>query len=264
MEIYSIGVRVISGEQEWSKAINWELNELEPLTDDWDSKIISNSPYLVEEFIDGEEFACDGFWNSNGEVIITCIYRHPFASQTDVRDLVYYTSRQLMLEMLASTTSLLEKIGAKLSLRRFPFHLELKKSTKGTLIPIELNPLRFGGIALADLPEYAFGFNPYELFFTDEAPDWETLLVDENNSHTYVLVIGNVLPHYEAGKYLIDHKGFRSIFGNTLLNYLPSNSKVTTVFGVTYIRVDKFEDALAYLELDFDSFLRPHSSELVS
>lgn len=256
--IFSLGVRVVGGQQEWSEAVDGVLKELDAIGDSWDQRIISNTRFLVEDYIDGKEFACDGFWNSNGEVVITCIYRHPFANKRDVRHVVYDTSREIMVEMLESTMSLLEKIGSKVSLRRFPFHLEFRQSQDGTLIPLELNPLRYGGIALADLPEYAFGFNPYELFFTDAAPDWDRLLADESNSQTYAFIVGNIPPHYDADKYSIDQEHFCSVFGDKLLNYLPSIPEITTVFGVAYIRTESFEDTLAYLDFDFDSFLRPH------
>jgi hypothetical protein len=42
--------------------------------------MLSGACFLVEEFVEAEEFACDGFWDEDGKTVITGIYRHPFAS----------------------------------------------------------------------------------------------------------------------------------------------------------------------------------------
>ncbi|MGF1676952.1 MAG: ATP-grasp domain-containing protein, partial [Rivularia sp. (in: cyanobacteria)] len=146
-------------------------------------------------------------------------------------------------------------IGNKLQMRRFPFHFEFKFSN-GNLFPIELNPLRFGQVALPDITEYAFGFNPYDLFFADKAPDWNSLLGNSNYSQVYAFVLASLPEKYESKKHWFDQQSFCNTFGNKLLNYLPSNPEITPFFGVAHIVADKVEDVLAYLELDFDSFLK--------
>ena len=42
--------------------------------------MLNDSSFLVEEYVEGDEFACDGFWDANGKTVITGIYQHPFAS----------------------------------------------------------------------------------------------------------------------------------------------------------------------------------------
>ena len=256
----SIGIRTVHGQQEWAKAVDLVLAEIDQATEHMNPAMLSDSRFLVEEFVDGEEFACDGFWDASGKTVITCVYRHPFASDSDVSDTVYYTSKQVVAETIEATTRVMEHIGAKLGMRRFPFHFEFRKSSDGTLFPIELNPLRYGQAALPDLAEYAFGFNPYELFFADQAPDWDCLLTDAGLSKIYAFVLGSLRSHYETGKYWIDEDSFRNSFGNRLLSYLPSDPAITPFFGVAHIATDRLEDVLAYLHIDFDSFLRPSMS----
>lgn len=251
----SIGIRTIKGQQEWGEAVNSVLDDIDKAKKQMNSAMLNDSSFLVEEFVDGDEFACDGFWDANGKTVITGIYQHPFASSLDVSDTVYYTSTKVVAKTIKPTIQVLEHIGVKLGMRRFPFHFEFRFSN-GNLFPIELNPLRFGQVALPDITEYAFGFNPYDLFFTDEAPDWDSLLNDVSNSQVYAFVLADIPAKYEPEKYSFDEKSFCSSFGDRLLNYLPSNPEVTPFFGVAHVFGDSVEEVLGYLNLDFGSFLR--------
>ncbi len=250
----SIGIRIVRGQHEWVKAVDSVLKDIDIAKEHMNPAMLNDSSFLVEEFLDGDEFACDGFWNANGKTVITGIYQHPFASTLDVSDTVYYTSTKVVAETIEQTMQVLEHIGNKLDMRRFPFHFEFRFSN-GNLFPIELNPLRFGQVALPDITEYAFGFNPYDLFFGDKAPDWDSLLNDAN-SKVYGFVLADIPAKYEPGKYWFNEKSFCDSFGDKLLNYLPSNPEVTPFFGVAHIVVDNVEDVLEYLSLDFDGFLR--------
>ncbi len=250
----SIGIRTVHGQQEWEKAVDSVIKDIDIAKEHMNPAMLNDSSFLVEEFVDGDEFACDGFWNANGKTVITGIYQHPFASSLDVSDTVYYTSKKVVAETIEPTMQVLEHIGNKLGMRSFPFHFEFRLSNSN-LFPIELNPLRFGQVALPDITEYAFGFNPYDLFFADERPDWDSLLTDVSNSKVYAFVLASIPPKYESEKYRFDEESFCDNFGDRLLNYLPSNPEITPFFGVAHIVVDKVEDVLEYLNLDFGSFL---------
>ena len=250
----SIGIRTIHGQKEWIKAVDSVLKDIDIAKEHMNPAMLNDSSFLVEEFVDGDEFACDGFWNANGKTVITGIYQHPFGSSLDVSDTVYYTSTKVVAQTIEPTMKVLEHIGAKLGMRRFPFHFEFRFSNN-KIFPIELNPLRFGQVALPDITEYAFGFNPYDLFFGDEAPNWDSLLNDAN-SKVYAFVLASIPAKYELGKYWFDEECFCNSFGDKLLNYLPSNPEITPFFGVAHVVVDKVEEVLEYLNLDFGSFLR--------
>jgi len=256
----SIGIRTVHGQQEWKKAVDSVLRDIDKAKEQMNSAMLNDSSFLVEEFVDGDEFACDGFWDANGKTVITGIYQHPFASSLDVSDTVYYTSTKVVAETIEPTIKVLEHIGIKLGMRRFPFHFEFRKSNN-KIFPIELNPLRFGQVALSDITEYAFGFNPYDLFFTDKAPDWDSLLNDAGNSKVYAFVLANIPGKYEPEKYNFDEESFCNSFGNKLLNYLPSNPEVTPFFGVAHVVTDKVEEVLEYLNLDFEGFLRSREKD---
>ncbi len=256
----SIGICTVHGQQEWETAVDSVLNDIDKAKEHMNPAMLNDSSFLVEEFVDGDEFACDGFWDANGKTVITGIYQHPFASSLDVSDTVYYTSTKVVAQTIEPTMKVLEHIGVNLGMRRFPFHFEFRFSN-GNLFPIELNPLRFGQVALPDITEYAFGFNPYDLFFTDEAPDWDSLLNDASNKTVYAFVLASIPGKYEAEKYSFDRESFCNSFGDKLLNYLPSNPEITPFFGVAHVVVDKVEEVLEYLALDFESFLRDREKD---
>ena len=256
----SIGIRTVHGQKEWIKAVDSVLKDIDKAKEYMNPQMLNDSSFLVEEFVDGDEFACDGFWNANGKTVITGIYQHPFASSLDVSDTIYYTSTKVVAETIKPTMQVLEHIGAKLGMRRFPFHFEFRFSNN-KIFPIELNPLRFGQVALPDITEYAFGFNPYDLFFTDKAPNWDSLLNDASNKTVYAFVLANIPGKYEPEKYRFDKESFCNSFGNRLLNYLPSNPEITPFFGVAHVVADRVEDVLEYLNLDFESFLRSREKD---
>ena len=204
----SIGIRTVQGQQEWEKAVDSVLRDIDNAKQHLNPAMLNDDSFLVEEFVDGDEFACDGFWDAKGKTVITGIYQHPFASILDVSDTVYYTSAKVVAETIEPTIKVLKHIGTKLGMRRFPFHFEFRKSGNNKIFPIELNPLRFGQVALPDITEYAFGFNPYDLFFTDKAPDWDSLLNSGINSQVYAFVLADIPAKYEPEKYSFEKESF--------------------------------------------------------
>jgi len=59
-------------------------------------------------------------------------------------------------------------------------------------MPIEINALRFGGwCTTADMTFYAFGFNPYEYYFNNIKPDWESILAQSKDSLYSIMVLDN-------------------------------------------------------------------------
>ncbi|MCK4879045.1 MAG: ATP-grasp domain-containing protein [Bacteroidales bacterium] len=76
--------------------------------------------------------------------------------------------------------------------------VELRVDAEGVIIPIEINPFRFGGwCTTADLLGIATGFSPYEFYLKNQRPDWEEVLkeiyhckivTERVKKHTYALL----------------------------------------------------------------------------
>ena len=63
---------------------------------------------------------------------------------------------------LEKFTDFAGKIGDLAGVKNFPVHIELRRDNDGILLPIEVNPMRFGGwCTTADISFLAYGFNPY-------------------------------------------------------------------------------------------------------
>jgi len=123
------------------------------------------SKFIIEECIEGDEFAIDAYYNPSGKPVILNILRHPFSSDTDVSDRVYYTSKEIIMEHLDTFRNTLESIGGIACLSSFPVHVEVRVDQYGKVIPIEFNPMRFAGWCVTDIAYSAYGINTYEYYF---------------------------------------------------------------------------------------------------
>ena len=69
-------------------------------------------------------------------------------------------------------------------MKNIPVHVEVRLKPDQQIIPIEVNPLRFGGwCTTADLAGMSFGINPYEMFLKQEKPDWEKIFSGRLSYH---------------------------------------------------------------------------------
>ena len=140
----------------------------------------------------GEEFAIDAYFDSNGEPVILNILQHTFSSDSDVRDRMYTSSKDIIQSNFNSFQMFLKNIGTLAKVENFPCHVELRKEADGTLIPIEINPMRFGGwCTTPDFTYYAYGINSYLYFYNQQKPNWDELLKDKDNKVYALIVLDN-------------------------------------------------------------------------
>ena len=139
--------------------------------------------------MEGREFAFDAYYDKQGNPVVLGIFEHLFSGTDDVSDRVYITSKSLMKEFLPKFTEFLQLLNHQLGLKNFPLHAEVRITENGALIPIEVNPLRFGGwCTTADVTPTAYGINPYLSFFNQCKPDWDTILSAMGDS-IYSLIV---------------------------------------------------------------------------
>jgi len=194
---FSIGVHVVRNKTDWELAQK-ELN-YENLTSIFSGNVLDTSTFIIEEYIEGEEFAIDCYFNSEGEVVILNILHHLFSSGADTSDRVYSTSLDMVLQYKSSFEAFLQSIGMKAGIKNFPAHVELRIDAEGRINPIEINPLRFGGwCTTADLLGIATGFNPYDLYLKNEKPDWGLVFKGRENKKFSIIVLNNNSGHTPA------------------------------------------------------------------
>lgn len=188
----SMGVYKVANYAEWNDAIVSITAEIDQVENLYPDSVLDTSSFIIEQCINGDEFAVDAYFNSTGEVVVLSILKHVFSSDADVSDRVYVSSKDIIESNLAEFTEFSGKIGRLAGVKNFPVHIELRREGDGTLLPIEVNPLRFGGwCTTADITFLAYGFNPYLYYYNQEKPDWSQLLQGKEGKLFCVVVLDN-------------------------------------------------------------------------
>jgi hypothetical protein len=208
---FSLGVYKVEHLEEWPETVNTIKKEIELISDLYPPEVLHTGEFIIEECIYGDEFAIDCYFNKDGKPVVLNIMKHIFSSGKDVNDRVYITSKEIIESYLHSITEFLSEIGKRASLRNFPAHVEVRIHENGTVAPIEVNPLRFGGwCSTPDLAWYAFGINLYEYLFQQKQPDWNIILTGKEN-----LVFSNIVLNNSTGT---EGKNIRSFDYDKLLS----------------------------------------------
>ncbi len=181
---FSVGVTLLSSPRQWQEYVTGYYGDVS-----WDNHVVDTSYCIIEECIEGDEYAIDCYYTPEGKPVIMGIFRHLFASADDVSDRVYITSAAIVEEQLERFRAFLATVGETFDLRNFPVHAEVRISPEHGIIPIEINPLRFGGwCTTADFSQYAYGYNQYEYYFGRKKPDWPAI-IQRMGRATYSLIV---------------------------------------------------------------------------
>jgi hypothetical protein len=187
---FSIGVHIVRNKSDWFTAQK-ELN-YDNLKSIYPKEVMDASTFIIEEYIEGEEFAIDAYFNNDGDVVILNILHHIFSSSTDVSDRVYSTSQSIIRKYKESVETFLKPIGEKADLKNFPLHVEVRIDKNGVIKPIEINPQRFGGwCTTGDLSWYSFKFNSYQYFIENKKPNWDEVFKNSKNEIYSIILLNN-------------------------------------------------------------------------
>lgn len=187
----SMGVYTVNSDEEWPEIVRAIRKEIDATRDMYPPEVINTEKWLIEEWIDGDEFAVDAYFDEHGEAVVLNIMKHLFASEDDVDDKVYIMSSEIMRSFNQPFAGALTKLGKILDLRRFPIHVEFRVSKKYGVIPIEANPMRFAGWCTTDVTRHAYGINIYDYYLNQKKPDWDILL-SERDGKTYSINVAAV------------------------------------------------------------------------
>ena len=106
--------------------------------------------------------------------------------------LFYITSKEIIETNLEEFTDFAEKIGGLAGVTNFPVHIELRRDKEGVLLPIEVNPMRFGGwCTTPDMSFLAYGFNPYVYYYSQKKPNWPELLKGKEGKLFSIIILDN-------------------------------------------------------------------------
>lgn len=127
-------------------------------------------------------------------------------------------------------------------------HAEFKGNE--SLVPIEINPLRFGGFGLAELTYFSRGLNSYETFFMNK----KTNLIKswESSEYYYAWILGYVSNKKDKNQ-MPDHAKFKSYLGD-VIRYIPINHEKNPVFAIAYTKIKTKGQINKYVNTEFADF----------
>ncbi len=186
---FSLGVRKVFNAEEYSAIIAEIQEDMKLAKKLYPREVVAETTFVAEEVIEGEEFAIDCYYNEHGKPVILNITKHLFASETDMSDRAYITSKNIIETHFEEFETFLKNLGNLLGIKNFPVHAEVRKTSDNEIIPIEINPSRFGGwCTTADLAYHAYGVNLYEIFAHKGSINFDEVLRGKDNK-TYSLII---------------------------------------------------------------------------
>lgn len=178
-------VYIIKDEKEWKETLDTLIKDVKSHKGLYPIEVLDTSQFIMEDYIDGEEFAIDAYFDRNGEPVILNIYQHPYLNAKDLRNTVYLMSTGIMIKYMGKFGLLLREIGHLANVKNLPVHVELRVTKDEQIIPIEVNPMRFGAWCVSDVAKYAWGINVYEMFYNQTYPDWNEILTESGRGVFY-------------------------------------------------------------------------------
>lgn len=250
----SFGVYPIKNEENWNKVLSQLESDIKKFENIFPKNVVNTTSFIIEEMIEGREFALDAYFNNEGEAIILNIFEHPFFDENDVSDRAYFTSKQIFVDYLDKFKSILDKIAKAGNFKNFPFHLELR-ANEDKIIPIEINPMRFCGWCITDIAQNAWGINVYEYFLNQKKPDWNSILKNASDDYFY-FTIGDI-PSSINRKDIkeIDYETYLKNISNPL-DIRKIDYKNNPVFAIVFAKTDSLDEIKNILKLDMSKFIK--------
>ena len=247
---FGTAVRIIEPHTDFLELSIELQNELEKNGAIFSDKVISRDDFIIEQFIEGEEFAVDMFYNDDGEPCIINIYHHPIPNNLAYSHMIYYSSKAVFDKIYDKAKYFFTELNKILNVKNLAIHGEFKLNDH-QVIPIELNAMRFGGMGLGNMLFHTIGENPYQYFLKGLEPNWK-FIWESRKKDNYVFF----LAYNALNKSVKDHspnteklkKRFSKIVLEKLFNYQKE-----VAFGIYYLQ-ETDENISKLLNIEFDDF----------
>ena len=250
----SVGVYVVRDEAEWKSAIADIENNFAKSSAQFPEFVVGTAKFLIEEYIHGEEYAVDAYFDENGNPAILNIYHHRFASESDTSDRLYCSSKALYDTYEQTFTDFLISTNKVIGLRNFPMHIEFRYDGKKA-IPIEINPLRFAGFCLNELQTHITGIHPVVAYFENIHISKEEMWKGrENDTYSFLVLERPAKAHANA---VFDSAKFKASFSD-VLEIREVKEAAVGVAATVFTRTDKAHEAELdrILTLDMMEFMK--------
>ncbi|WP_027410553.1 ATP-grasp domain-containing protein [Anoxybacteroides tepidamans] len=248
----SVGVYKIKNAAEWEDTLRKLETDLFLMKNVY-QEVIDGESILIEKWIFGEEYAVDSYYDHDGNPVILNIFKRLFKDEYDTSDRIYYTSKQVISEIYDDILNFMHKFKEVYPVKNFPIHFEVRKS-HGTMIPIEMNPLRFAGAGTTDLGLYAYECNVYKHYFQGTSPDWKEALSNMDDG-IYSFFCAEVPIHISQNLIKsIDHQSFQKEF-EQILEYRQIQAANDRTFAIVFFKSETMDELYRLLQLDLQPFI---------
>ena len=250
----SVGVYVVRDEAEWKTAIADIEKNFAKSSAQFPDFVVGTAKFLIEEYIHGEEYAVDAYFDENGNPAILNIYHHRFASESDTSDRLYCSSKALYDTYEQTFTDFLISTNKVIGLRNFPMHIEFRYDGKKA-IPIEINPLRFAGFCLNELQTHITGIHPVIAYFENIHISKEEMWKGRESDTYSFLVLER--PAQALANAVFDSAKFKASFSD-VLEIREVKEAAVGVAATAFTRTDKAHEAELdrILTLDMMEFMK--------
>ena len=231
----SVGVYIVRSKEEWNAALDDIDKNFAKQCAVFPETVVKSGKFVLEDFIQGEEYAVDAYYDKDGKPNIINIFHHIFKNETDVSDRLYCMSKEIFEKHYGPFNQFLIDLNSVLNLRNFPMHVEFRvdKNT-GKAIPIEVNPLRFAGMCLNDLTRHTCGLLPVQCYFEGIHPDYATMWNGiEDDVFSFVVLD----KPYETNKALDFEKIKKHFHG--VVETRDIMNPAMSVWGFLFVKTDK-------------------------
>jgi hypothetical protein len=259
---FSMGVHKITSYEDWLDTVDLIIAETNKNKNSYPEEVLNASSFIIEQCINGDEYAFDAYFDSSGEPVVLSILKHTFSSDTDVSDRIYTTSKEIIEGNLDEFENFTGRIGKLAQLKNFPVHIEVRREN-GTLLPIEVNPMRFGGwCTTADITFMAYGFNPYLFYFLQQKPNWDEVLKGKEGKLYSLIVLDNSTGINVNDIIAFDFEKLLSNFEKPM-ELRKINHKEHSVFGFLFAetREDNFGELKKILDSNLSEFVSVKKTE---
>jgi ATP-grasp domain len=256
--VFGTAVKIIDRDTDLTELATTLQTELTKNTALFSPSVLSTTDFLVESYIEGEEYAVDMFYDSGGAACIVNICHHPLPLNPAYLHVIYYCSQTVCDRIYAKAKHFFTELNRILGVTNLPIHGEFKLDRVGgaslkenRLMPIELNALRFGGMGLGNLAFHALGIDPYACFAEDREPDWQQIWQD-NQADLFVFFIAYNGAKINPRNYRPNREKLKKQFTKIILER-DFDYQNQLAFGI-YILQETSQNLARLLQIEFDDF----------
>jgi hypothetical protein len=248
--IFGTAVRLINADTDLSMLEADLSADLRKNSKVYPDSVLSSEEFLVEDFIEGEEYAVDMFYNDSGSPCIVNIMHHPVPENKAYMHMMYNTSKKAFDAVYELSRNFLLELNKLLQVRNFVMHVEVKLN-EGRMFPVEINCMRFGGMGLCNLAFYGLGVNSFCCLLTNQEPDWNTIWKGKENDVFVFFIAYNGLIR-SIDKFRPNPEKLEKQFTQVLRRQLFDYRK-QLAFGVYFLKETE-ENISKLKKIDFDDF----------